>query len=231
MSKFKLTLALLGVVLFIGLGVSVVSPPTCTAGITKYGVPGDTFNLAGPTAPSGVTYTYLWTVTASSGNQVLTSANQNTQYLIPTASPASYYIVLLSVGSGTSTSGQVTGCVLQNCLNISVQLTNTCVITGEKAPCQTNTSVRYSYTGNAIIAGEHPTAYLNWIVDTTSVATHDNTGSYTVNWTNFWTPGGLIAQTHNVIVEVRSIKSNALLSTCTYPVTVLPTPVTTITST
>jgi hypothetical protein len=78
MSKFKLTLALLGVVLLIGIGVSVASPPTCTSGITKYGVPGDTFNLAAPTAPSGVTYTYLWTVTASSGTQVLTSANQNT---------------------------------------------------------------------------------------------------------------------------------------------------------
>jgi hypothetical protein len=231
MSKFKLTLALLGVVLLIGIGVSVASPPTCTSGTTKYGVPGDTFNLAAPTAPSGVTYTYLWTVTASSGTQVLTSANQNTQYLIPTASPAGYYIVVLSVGSGTATSGQVTGCVLQSCLNISVQLTNTCSISGEKAPCQTNTSVRYSYTGNAAIAGDHPTAYLVWKVDTTTVANHDATGSYTVNWTNFWTAGQNVAQNHNVIVEVHSIKSDAVLSTCTYVVTVLPTPVTTITPT
>ena len=127
MSKFKLTLALLGAVLFIGLGIGTViaiAPPACTS-MTRYGVPGDTFTLNGPTAPTGVTYTYLWTVVDSTSFQVLTAGTQNTAYLIPVASPKSYYIVTLSVGSGVG-SGQLTGCVLQSCLNISVQSSNTC---------------------------------------------------------------------------------------------------------
>ena len=230
MSKFELNLALLGILLFMGLGIaSAGSPPTCA--VTRYAVPGDTFSLAGPTPPSGVSYTYLWTVTDASGNQVLTAATQNTQYQIPTTSPTSYYVATLSVGSGTATSGQITGCVLQSCLLINVQLTNTCGVSGATSVCQTDASEQYSYTGNAVISGSNPTAYLNWIVDTTSEVTHDATGKYSVDWTQFWSTSGSGAQTHNVIVEVHSIKSNALLSTCTYPVTVLPSPVTTITPT
>ena len=175
-------------------------------------------------------YTYLWTVVDSGGNQLLTDAKQNTQFAIPTAdnNPASYYVATLSVGSGTTTSGQITGCVLQSCLLINVQLTNTCGVSGANSVCQTDASEQYSYTGNAAIAGANPTAYLNWIVDTTSVATHDATGKYSVDWTKFWSTSGSGSQPHNVVVEVHSIKSNALLSTCTYPVTVLPSPVTTI---
>ena len=228
MSKFKLILALLGVVLFICLGIGTVianPPPACTS-MTKYGVPGDTFNLNGPTAPTGVTYTYLWTVIASSGTQVLTAATQNTLYLI-SASPASYYVVTLSVGSGVG-SGQLTGCVLQSCLNISVQSSNTCGISGPTSLCQTNTTAQYTYTGNAAISGANPTAYLEWIVDTTTKVANDATGNYVVNWPTIWTTGQNVAQTHNVIVKVHSKKSNAVLSTCTYPVKVLPLPDTTI---
>ena len=231
MSKFKLILALLGVVLFIGLGIGTViattPPPACTS-MTRYGVPGDTFNLNGPTAPTGVTYTYLWTVVDSTSTQVLTAGTQNTAYLIP-ASPKSYYIVTLSVGSGVG-SGQLTGCVLQSCLNISVQSSNTCGISGLSSLCQT-TNTTYTYTGNAAISGSNPTAYLEWIVDTTTVVANDGTGNYLVHWPTFWTSGSNVAQTHNVIVNVHSKKSNAVLSTCTYAVKVLPLPDTTISPT
>jgi len=239
MSKFELNLALFGIVMLMGLGIAsaVVAPapaPAPSCAVTKYAVPGDTFSLAGPTPPSGVAYTYLWTVVDSGGNQVLTDAKQNTQYAIPGAdkNPASYYAATLSVGSGTSTSGQITGCVLQSCLLINVQLTNTCGISGANSVCQTDAAEVYAYTGNAVISGDQKTAYINWIVDTTSVATRDTTGKVTVDWTKFWSTTGSGAQTHNVIAEVHSLKSNALLSTCTpYAVTVLPSPVTTITPT
>jgi len=231
MSKFKLILALLGVVLFIGLGIGTViatSPPPCTS-MTRYGVPGDTFTLNGPIAPTGVTYTYLWTVVDSTNTQVFTAGTQNTAYPIP-ASPASYYVVTLSVGSGVG-SGQLTGCVLQSCLNISVQSSNTCGISGPTSLCQTNTTAQYTYTGNAAISGANPTAYLEWIVDTTTKVVNDATGKYIVNWPTIWTSGNNVAQTHNVIVNVHSKKSNAVLSTCTYPVKVLPLPDTTISPT
>jgi hypothetical protein len=236
MSKFGLSLALLCVVLFMGMviGSATVAPPSGCA-VTRYAVPGDTFNLAGPTAPSGVVYTYLWTVVDASGNtmtSVLNPTTQNAQFMIPTTSPSSSYTATLSVGSGTS-SGTITGCVLTSCLLINVQLTNTCGISGASSVCQTDATEVYTYTGNAAIAaGSNPTTYLNWIVDTTSVATHDATGKCTVDWTKFWSTSGTGAQTHNVIAEVHSIKSNAVLSTCTpYPVKVLPSPVTTITPT
>jgi hypothetical protein len=236
MSKFGLSLALLCVMLFMGLGIgsAAVSPPPSCA-VIRYAVPGDTFNLAGPTAPSDVVYTYLWTVVDASGNtmtSVLNPTTQNAQFTIPTTSPSNYYAATLSVGSGTS-SGAITGCVLTSCLLINVQLTNTCGISGASSVCQTDAAEVYTYTGNAAIAaGSNPTTYLNWIVDTTSVATHDATGKCTVDWTKFWSTSGTGAQTHNVIAEVHSIKSNAVLSTCTpYPVKVLPSPVTTITPT
>jgi hypothetical protein len=232
MSKFELNLALFGIVMLMGLGIAsaVVTPAQPTCAVTKYAVPGDTFSLAGPTPPTGVAYTYLWTVADANSNQLLTAATQNTQYQIPTTSPTSYYVATLSVGSGTATSGQITGCVLQSCLLINVQLTNTCGISGANSVCQTDAAEVYTYTGNAIISGDQKTAYLNWIVDTTSVATRDTTGKVTVDWTKFWSTSGSGAQTHNVIAEVHSLKSNALLSTCTpYAVTVLPSPVTTIT--
>ena len=234
MSKFELSLALLCVVLFMGPGIGSADVAAGCA-VTRYAVPGDTFNLAGPTAPSGVVYTYLWTVVDASGKtmtSVLNPTTQNAQFTIPTTSPSSSYTATLSVGSGTS-SGTITGCVLTSCLLINVQLTNTCGISGASSVCQTDATEVYTYTGNAAIAaGSNPTTYLNWIVDTTSVATHDATGKCTVDWTKFWSTSGTGAQTHNVIAEVHSIKSNTLLSTCTpYPVTVLPSPVTTITPT
>ena len=232
MSKFELSLALLCIVLFMGQGIGSAAVAGCA--VTRYAVPGDTFNLSAPTAPSGVVYTYLWTVVDASGKtmtSVLNPTTQNAQFMIPTASPSSSYTATLSVGSGTS-SGSITGCVLTSCLLINVQLTNTCGISGASSVCQTDNAEIYSYTGNAAIAGSNPTAYLNWIVDTTSVTTHDATGRCTVDWTKFWSTSGTGAQTHNVIAEVHSIKSNAILSTCTpYAVTVLPSPVTTITPT
>ncbi len=229
MSKFKLIIALLCAVLFIG--PVMVSAAVADCAVTRYAVPGDTFNLAAPTAPSGVVYTYLWTVVDASGNTMTTVLNpttQNAQFTIPTTDTSSSYTATLSVGSGTS-SGAITGCVLASCLLINVQLTNTCGISGESYVCQTDDAEIYSYTGNAAISGSNPTAYLDWIVDTTTVATHDATGMCTVDWTEFWSPSGTGAQAHEVIAVVHSIKSNAVLSTCTpYPVTVMPSPVTTI---
>lgn len=232
MSKFELSLALLVLLLFSGLDIGNASVAGCA--VTRYAVPGDTFSLAGPTAPSGVVYTYLWTVVDASGNTITTVLNpttQNAQFTIPTTGTSSSYTVTLSVGSGTSL-GAIAGCVLESCLLINVQLTNTCGISGADSVCQTDEAEIYSYTGNAAISGSNPTAYLDWIVDSTLVATHDSTGMYTVDWTGFWSTSGTGAQTHNVIAEVHSIKSNALLSTCTpYSVTVFPSPVTTITPT
>jgi hypothetical protein len=204
--------------------------PSCAA--TKYAVPGDSLTLTGPTPPQGVAYTYLWTVTDSSNNIVLTDSHQSTAYTIPTSdkNPASSYVATLSVGSGTSTSGQITGCVLQSCLLISVQISNTCGVSGANSVCQTDDAEVYSYTGTADIK-DKKTGYLKWIVDSTTIEPKDNSGQTTVDWTKFWSTSGSGAQTHNVIVEVHSAKSNALLSTCTYPVTVLPSPVTTITPT
>jgi hypothetical protein len=199
MSKFELSLALLCVVLFMGMGIGSATVAGCA--VTRYAVPGDTFNLAGPTAPSGVVYTYLWTVVDASGNtmtSVLNPTTQNAQFTIPTTSPSSSYTATLSVGSGTS-SGTITGCVLTSCLLINVQLTNTCGISGASSVCQTDATEVYTYTGNAAIAaGSNPTAYLNWIVDTTSVATHDATGKCTVDWTKFWSTSGTGAQTHKI---------------------------------
>lgn len=235
MSKFNLTLALLGILLFMGLGIaSAVTAPSCA--VTKYAVPGDTFTLKGPDQPTGVTYTYGWTVVDAGGNTMTTVQNPGTQtatFTIPTASPTSYYVATLSVGSGVG-NGQITGCILTSCLLINVQLTNTCGISGASSVCQTDSGEQYTYTGNAVIATDAKSAYLVWKVDAATVTplATDVAGKCTVDWTKAWTVGGTVAQTHTITVEVHSIKSNAVLGTpCTYPVTVLPSPVTTITPT
>ena len=168
MSKFELIMALLCAALLIGSSIGNAAVAGCA--VTRYAVPGDTFNLAGPTAPSGVVYTYLWTVVDASGNTITTVLNpttQNAQFTIPTTGTSSSYTATLSVGSGTS-SGAITGCVLESCLLINVQLSNTCGISGADTVCQTDDAEIYSYTGNAAISGSNPTAYLNWIVDSTS---------------------------------------------------------------
>jgi hypothetical protein len=203
--------------------------PSCS--VTTYVVPGDLITLTAPTAPQGVTYTYLWTITDPNGVNVLSDNQQSTKYTIPgPETSANYYVATLSVGSGTVTSGQITGCVLESCLLIRVQTSNTCSISGTQSVCHTNTET-YTYTGNAAISGLHPTAYLNWYVDDTSVASNDATGQNTVNWDSFWDTSRSVAQDHTVKVEVRSLKSNSVLSNCIYDVTVLPSPVTTITPT
>jgi len=206
-------------------GIVAAQQPTCS--FNAYVVPGDTVTLTAPTPPQGVTYTYLWTITKPNGETVLTDAHQQTNYVIPSPTSESYYVATLSVGSGTATSGQITGCILQSCLLIQVQTSNTCGISGAQSVCHTNTEV-YTYTGNAAISGQHPTAYLNWYVDGTSVAANDATGQNTVVWDSFWRPNEERAQAHTVKVEVRSLKSNSILSECTYNVTVLPSPDTSI---
>ena len=227
MSISKLAI-LIAVILALGCDVALSVASTCD--VTKYAVIGDTFTLTGPTPPTGVTYYYLWTIKDSGSNTVKTDPNKVTTYTIPTSATASY-VATLSVGSGTTTSGAgLTGCVLQSCLTINVQLTNTCALSGANSVCQTDTNEAYKYMGNAAINGTSATAYLNWIVDTTAKTTHDTTGTYIVDWTGFYTGAGL-PQAHSVTVEVHSLKSNNLMSTCTYPVTVLPSPVTTITPT
>lgn len=233
MAKLELALVLSAIVLFVNLGMA-GTPPTCA--VTKYAVPGDTFTLTGPTQPTGVTYTYGWTVVDASGNTMTTVVNPGSQiatFAIPTSSPTSYYVATLSVGSGVGT-GQITGCILTSCLLINVQLTNTCGISGASSVCQTDSAEQYSYTGNAMISGDTKSAYLVWKVDATTVTPlgTDAVGKCTVDWTKAWTAGGTVAQTHTITVEVHSIKSSTVLGTpCTYSVTVLPSPVTTITPT
>jgi hypothetical protein len=225
MNRFAL---LICIVLAIGLnsaGIAAAQQPTCS--FNAYVVPGDTVTLTAPTPPQGVTYTYLWTITKPNGETVLSDGHQQTNYVIPSPTSESYYVATLSVGSGTATSGQITGCILQSCLLIHVQTSNTCGISGTQSVCHTNEKV-YTYTGNAAISGEHPTAYLNWYVDGTSVASNDATGQHTVNWDSFWRTNEEKAQAHTVKVEVRSKKSNSILSECTYDVTVLPSPDTSI---
>lgn len=231
MSKFELNLALVGVVLFMTLGIASAAPEGCAVTINK--APGDTLNLAGPTAPSGVVYTYLWTVVDASGNtmtSVLNPTTQNAQFTIPATSPTSTYTATLSVGSGTS-SGAITGCVLTSCVLINVQIAaGTCSLSGASSVCQTDNAEVYSYTGTVDIKDKNK-AYLTWIVDSTTVDPKDNSGKTTIDWTKFWSTSGTGAQTHKVIAQVYSATSKALLSNCTLPVTVLPSPVTTITAT
>jgi hypothetical protein len=227
MSISKLAI-LICVILAMGYDVALSVVAGCD--VTKYAVPGDTFTLTGPTPPTGVTYYYLWTIKDTSGSTVKTATDKVTTYTIPTPATVSY-VATLSVGSGTATSGAgLTGCVLQSCLTINVQLTNTCALSGASSVCQTDSNEAYKYMGNAAINGTSQTAYLNWIVDTTAKTQHDTTGTYIVDWTTFYTGAGS-PQAHSVTVEVYSLKSNTLLSSCTYPVTVLPSPVTTITPT
>lgn len=199
---------------------------------TVYGVPGDTVTLTGPVAPTGVVYTYQWTITDASGATVGTPVStQSTTFTIPSPS-TSFYTATLLVGSGTANSqGYIAGCVMSSCVTISVESITGCSISGSQTVCQTETDDIYTWTGTADI-GNHKTAYLTWFVDSTTstpIKDNDNSGQVTVDWTKIWDttkPAG--SQTHNVIVQVKSTKSKTVLSTCSYTVTVLPTPVTTI---
>lgn len=189
-------------------------------------VTGDTITLQAPPAPTGVKYFWLWTVTdVNKGTTNLTSHEQNTAFIVP-SNPASLYNVTLEVGSGIEGgTGGLTGCVLESCLHINVHTQNSCSIQGDTSICNTDDNV-YRYTGNADTG---KTAYLNWYVDR---STHPNvlaTGqsSVSVHWPTYWL-NGPNAETHIVSLDVLSKKTNNVLSTCTFSVKVLPSPVTTI---
>jgi len=204
--------------------------------VTRYAVPGDTFQLGRSYAPSGVVYTYLWTVVDASGNTIdISSGSYNSKCSIHDPYGKPFELLqpphyLSDRNFFRSNNGLCSNKRLP-CLSMFIDQLR--ADKWSKFPYARRIMRKiYSYTGNAAIAGSNPTAYLNWIVDTTSVATHDATGKCTVDWTKFWSTSGTGAQTHNVIAEVHSIKSNAILSTCTpYSVTVCLRQFTTITPT
>jgi hypothetical protein len=205
--------------------VTELSPPTNCA-VTKYALPGDTFTLTGPTAPTGVTYYWGWQVKDATGAVVKTDNVKATTFTIPTSSPTSWYSAILTVTSGTSQS-QLAGCSQQSCLLINVQQTTSCLISGANTVCQTDNSEPYTYTGNAVLTGASQSAYLKWYVDGILKVASDTSGVYNVNWVPVWT-GGTGSQTSSVKVEVYSLKMNTKMTDCTYTVTLLPTPATTI---
>lgn len=217
---------------FVGAQIASAVAVSCSSAINV--VPGDTINLSAPSAPSGVIYYYLWTITSGTST-VKTDANQQSSFTVPSAgSAASSYTATLLVGSGTTTSGAgLSGCVLSSCLSINVQLSNTCQIAGAQSVCQTDNAETYTYTGTADIAGTisgTQTAYLTWFVDGSQIANNDHSGKYTVDWTKYW-KGSTNAEAHKVSVDVHSTKSGKVLSNCTLNVNVLPSPVATITPT
>lgn len=190
-------------------------------------VPGDTITLQAPSAPTGVTYYWLWTVTdVQKGTTNLTSHEQNTAFIVPSGTSTSLYNVTLDVGAGTVQSGAgLTGCVLESCLHINVHTANSCSIAGDTSICNTDDNV-YTYTGTADTT---KTAYLNWYVDRSTHSGVLATGqsSVSVHWPTYWN-NGPNAETHIVSLDVLSKKTNNVLSTCTFSVQVLPSPVTTI---
>jgi hypothetical protein len=196
----------------------------CAATITKYAVPGDSLTLTGPNPPQDVKYEYQWSVKDSSASAVnIDNVGQQTiTFKIPTDTPkesydASVYVKDLRTG----------GCALKSCVHIIVNIENTCSIIGTTGLasqiCVTsNVAQEYQYTGTADLT-DKKVAYLIWKVDGTTVASKDTTGQLSVTWS------GYSVGAHNVMVEVHSAKGNQLLSSCTFPVTVLAPPDTTIT--
>lgn len=196
-------------------------------------VAGDSITLTGPTPPDGANYhyKYIWTVDGSDNSHLVTATpGVSITFTIPATGAANTYTATLSVETVT-TAGTSGGCILQSCVTINVQSSFTCGLTGAQTVCQTDSSEVYNYAGTVDFSNKK-TAYLVWYVGTQKIKDNDQTGQVTVDWSHYYSPSVPGTQTFNVIVEAHSAKApHALLATCTLPVAVLPSPVTTITPT
>lgn len=202
---------------------SAASVSTC--GITKYGVPGDSFTLTGPTATGGATYGYYWTLDPSL-SFTPNAQSQSITFTVPTtSSPSSITASVLVTDTRTG------GCALSSCVNLVINTSNTCSLIGTSSMatqiCQTKSDPQtYQYTGTADLT-KNNLAYLKWLVDGNVINSRDTTGLFSYVWST--SPYNSVG-THTVGVAVYSAKSNLLLSgPCTINVILLPPPATTIT--
>lgn len=209
------------------------SLPSCS--VTKETTIGDTVTLTGPNPPTGVTYYYLWTITDPSGSIVgIPASTAKTDFKVDSdpVKAQDYYVATLSVGAGTATSGQLTGCVLTSCVLIKVNKPSACALTGPTSICQTDTGSIFEYKGSLDAIKVKKVNYLKWLVDGATEKDKDYEGKCTVDWTKHWdSKASEGSQAHKVTVEVHSSKQDNQLSSCSMDVTVLPLPLTTITPT
>ncbi len=173
--------------------------------------PGDVVKLTGPAG----TYSYSWTLSPTVSPAPASTA-QAFSFTIPKTSPAALYTVTLLVKST----------VLGSCTNsreIHIAVNMPIAISGSKSVCVTAANEPYSIAPD-LTAGQT----IEWSLDGKPLDAKYNTNPTKITWADF-ASGITVATTKNLVAVVKDSAGNVVSTAPTFPVVVVPIPVTTIT--
>ena len=124
-------------------------------GYNKVVYPGQWVNLTGPSAPSGVTYSYLWSVQqGSSGTEVIVKdasgnnvgkTSQNLSFVAPWYDSNTVLSITLLVSAQKTGGNSLAGCAQSTSATILVQAPTDSDLTGDTGDHCTDTPSTYTY--------------------------------------------------------------------------------------
>ncbi|MHB8117301.1 MAG: hypothetical protein ACYDHX_01000 [Methanothrix sp.] len=204
-------------VLFLTSIILSASAQTETAATTsapdKTSNPGDVVKITGPTG----SYTYTWTISPSVSPAPTSTTAQAFSFTVPKTSPAPLYTVTLLVKSTVEGS-----CTNSRVINIAVNMP--IAISGKKSVCVTAANEPYSIAPDLTAVQT-----IEWSLDGTKLdATKYGKNPITITWADF-ASGITAATTKNLVAIVKDSAGNVVSTAPTFPVVVVPIPVTTIT--
>jgi hypothetical protein len=174
--------------------------------------PGDVVKITGPAG----SYAYTWTLSPSVSPAPSSTTVQAFSFTIPKTSPEPLYTVTLLVKSTVEGS-----CTNSRVINVAVNMP--IAISGKKSVCVTAVNQPYSIAPD-LTAGQT----IEWSLDGKPLDAKYNKNPTAITWADF--ASGITAATTKNLVAVVKDKAGSVVSTApTFPVAVVPIPVTTIT--
>jgi hypothetical protein len=183
-----------------------------TSAPDKTSNPGDTVKITGPTG----SYSYSWTLSPSVSPAPSSTTVQAFSFTIPKTSPAPLYTVTLLVKSSVEGS-----CTNSRVINVAVNMP--IAISGKKSVCVTAVNEPYSIAPD-LTAGQT----IEWSLDGKLLDGKYNKNPTAITWADF-ASGITAATTKNLVAVIKDKAGNVVSTSPTFPVQVVPIPVTTVT--
>ncbi len=172
--------------------------------------PGEVVKITGPAG----SYAYTWTLSPSVSPAPTGPTAQTFSFTVPKTNPAPLYTVTLLVKSTVEGS-----CTNSRVINVAVNMP--IAISGKKSVCVTAVNEPYSIAPD-LTAGQT----IEWSLDGKPLDAKKN--PIAITWADF-ASGITVATTKNLVAVVRDKADNMVSTSPTFPVQVVPIPVTTIT--
>jgi len=182
------------------------------SGPDKTSNPGDVVKITGPTG----SYAYTWTISPSVSPAPGSTTAQAFSFTVPKTSPAPLYTVTLLVKSTVEGS-----CTNSRVITIAVNMP--IAISGKKAVCLTAVNEPYSVAPD-LAEGQT----IEWSLDGKPLDEKYNKNPTAITWADF-ASGITATTTKNLVAKVKNSAGNVVSTSPTFPVQVVPIPVTTIT--